>query len=106
MRSESGGDSLGAGGRRSGATHPWPAAPMGKVTLKKVTITFAVMTVGVIASLGVASAAHASPWEFAGAYQTDTECVSAGQQGMAIGDWQEYVCALFEGQHDLYVRWG
>jgi hypothetical protein len=72
--------------------------------LKRLTIALAAITISVLASFGAASAAHASPWEFAGAYQSDAECVSAGEQGLTLGEWQDYVCILFEGQHDLYVR--
>lgn len=51
-----------------------------------------------------AVAAQASPWEFAGSYATDAECQAAGQAGVSDGSWSDYVCALFEGVHDLYVR--
>jgi hypothetical protein len=64
----------------------------------------ATMTIGVVTALSAAAPAQASPWEFAGAYPTEAECVSAGDQGLATGEWQDYQCALFEGVHDLYVR--
>jgi hypothetical protein len=72
--------------------------------MKRLTMAFAATAIGVVMLFGAASPAQASPWEFAGAYQTDAECVSAGQQGLATGEWQDYGCVLFEGLHDLYVR--
>ncbi|MBX6752005.1 MAG: hypothetical protein IRY85_20485 [Micromonosporaceae bacterium] len=68
--------------------------------------TISVLAAGVVGTaLAVAiaaSAAHASPWEFAGAYATDAQ--EAGQSGVAAGEWHDFQCVLFEGLHDLYVR--
>jgi hypothetical protein len=66
----------------------------------------ALAIVATVATLtfGGASAAEASPWEFAGSYPTQPECNSAGDSGAAAGTWEAYRCTLFEGQYDLYVR--
>jgi hypothetical protein len=55
-------------------------------------------------SLGLSATAHADPYEFAGSFPTQTECVSAGDQGVADNSWSSYRCTLFEGVWDLYVR--
>jgi hypothetical protein len=55
-------------------------------------------------SLAAAATAHADPYEFAGSYPSQTECVTAGDQGVADHAWSSYRCTLFEGVWDLYVR--
>ncbi|WP_157748217.1 hypothetical protein [Micromonospora echinaurantiaca] len=75
-----------------------------ELAMRKLSEVLATGIAGVVLSIGFASEAQASPWEFAGAYSTDAECQAAGQHGMATGKWQDYQCALFEGVYDLYVR--
>jgi hypothetical protein len=55
-------------------------------------------------TLGLPAVAHAGPYEFAGSYPSQTECVTAGDQGVIDQSWTDYRCTLFEGVWDLYVR--
>ncbi|MCX5112754.1 hypothetical protein OOK13_30685 [Streptomyces sp. NBC_00378] len=53
------------------------------------------------ASAAAASETGAQGWDVSGSFDTQQECVAAGDAGVADGSWEQYRCVLFEARWDL-----
>ncbi|MFB6818304.1 hypothetical protein ACFCV8_27545 [Streptomyces sp. NPDC056347] len=62
----------------------------------------AVVTVAT-ASAAAAAGTGAQGWELAAAFDTQQQCVAAGDAGVAAGTWTNYRCVLFEARWDLMI---
>lgn len=64
------------------------------------TVAPAAVTVAT-ASAAAASESGAQGWDVSGSFDTQQECVAAGDAGVADGSWAQYRCVLFEARWDL-----
>ncbi|MGW1846745.1 hypothetical protein [Streptomyces sp. NPDC001966] len=64
------------------------------------TVAPAALTVAT-ASAAAASETGAQGWDVSGSFDTQQECVAAGDAGVADGSWAQYRCVLFEARWDL-----
>ncbi|MFF3958600.1 hypothetical protein ACFYY1_36130 [Streptomyces sp. NPDC001890] len=64
------------------------------------TVAPAALTVAT-ASAAAASETGAQGWDVSGTFDTQQECVAAGDAGVADGSWAQYRCVLFEARWDL-----
>ncbi|MFF3784567.1 hypothetical protein [Streptomyces sp. NPDC001933] len=64
------------------------------------TVAPAAVTVAT-ASAAAASENGAQGWDVSGSFDTQQECVAAGDAGVADGSWAQYRCVLFEARWDL-----
>ncbi|MFF1649280.1 hypothetical protein [Streptomyces sp. NPDC058240] len=60
----------------------------------------AVVTVATV-SAAAASETGAQGWDVSGSFDTQQECVAAGDAGVTDGSWAQYRCVLFEARWDL-----
>ncbi|MFH8516217.1 hypothetical protein ACH4CE_14095 [Streptomyces gelaticus] len=60
----------------------------------------AVVTVAT-ATDAAASETGAQGWDVSGSFDTQQECVAAGDAGVVAGSWAQYRCVLFEARWDL-----
>ncbi|MGW2849721.1 hypothetical protein [Streptomyces sp. NPDC001274] len=77
-------------------------AAAGAVMALALTGAGAALTVAT-ASAAAAAETGTQGWEFAGAFDTQQECVAAGDAGVAAGSWTNYRCVLFEARWDLMI---
>ncbi|MCX5498430.1 hypothetical protein OG887_03280 [Streptomyces sp. NBC_00053] len=71
-----------------------------------VAMAVALTGAGAVVTVATASAAAASEtgaqgWDVSGSFDTQQECVTAGDAGLADGSWAQYRCVLFEARWDL-----
>ncbi|MEV5199274.1 hypothetical protein [Streptomyces sp. NPDC053720] len=71
-----------------------------------VAMALALTGAAAVATIATASAAAASEtgaqgWDVSGSFDTQQECVTAGDAGLADGSWAQYRCVLFEARWDL-----
>ncbi|MEU2671174.1 hypothetical protein ABZ622_20340 [Streptomyces sp. NPDC007164] len=71
-----------------------------------VALALALTGAAAVATIATASAAAASEtgaqgWDVSGSFDTQQECVTAGDAGLADGSWAQYRCVLFEARWDL-----
>ncbi|MFG2220401.1 MULTISPECIES: hypothetical protein [unclassified Streptomyces] len=71
-----------------------------------VAMALALSGAGAVVAVATASAAAASEtgaqgWDVSGSFDTQQECVTAGDAGLADGSWAQYRCVLFEARWDL-----
>ncbi|WP_326763847.1 hypothetical protein OG978_04115 [Streptomyces sp. NBC_01591] len=71
-----------------------------------VAMALALTGAGAVVTVATASAAAASEtgaqgWDVSGSFDTQQECVAAGDAGVADGSWAQYRCVLFEARWDL-----
>ncbi|MEV6103377.1 hypothetical protein AB0M28_01520 [Streptomyces sp. NPDC051940] len=74
--------------------------------MRKLKHAAVVATAGLALALGATGTAQASTpteYEFAGAYDTEAQCLAAGDQGVGDGTYARYRCLLFEARWDLYA---
>ncbi|MFE2934320.1 hypothetical protein [Streptomyces sp. NPDC059278] len=79
---------------------PTRTAAAGVVMALALTGAGAVVTVAT-APAAAASVTGAQGWDVSGSFDTQQECVTAGDAGLADGSWAQYRCVLFEARWDL-----
>ncbi|MFD7528763.1 hypothetical protein ACFV8E_14410 [Streptomyces sp. NPDC059849] len=83
-----------------GPTRTAATAAAGVVMALALTGAGAVVTVAT-APAAAASGTGAQGWDVSGSFDTQQECVTAGDAGLANGSWAQYRCVLFEARWDL-----
>ncbi|MEL5957803.1 hypothetical protein AADR41_24105 [Streptomyces sp. CLV115] len=76
-------------------------AAAGVVMALALTGAGAVATTATASAATVASETVAQGWDVSGSFDTQQECVAAGDAGLADGSWAQYRCVLFEARWDL-----
>ncbi|MET9663207.1 hypothetical protein [Streptomyces sp. NPDC006510] len=71
-----------------------------------VVMALALAGAGAVVTVATASAAAASEsgalgWDVSESFDTEQECVAAGDAGVGNGSWAQYRCVLFEARWDL-----
>ncbi|MEO6701490.1 MAG: hypothetical protein ABIP57_08325 [Jatrophihabitantaceae bacterium] len=74
--------------------------------MKKYAVTGIVFFAAVAAAVGLAPAAQAQPpGYFVGYYSSEAACVTAGDFGVAHGEWAYYACTLWGVQAPRRSLW-